>query len=59
PRFIMRRMRRMYGRAAPDSHEINILRGILTSVEEALGLKPTTKTFPHLPHNAQPENDEP
>lgn len=36
PRFIMRRMRRMFGRAAPDSHEMNILRGILTSVEESI-----------------------
>ncbi len=59
PRFIMRRMRRMYGRAAPDSHEINILRGMLTSVEEALGLKQTTKTFPHLRAGAATENDEP
>jgi len=49
PRYIMRRMRRMFGRAAPDSHEFNIVRGILTSVEEALGLKPTNKRFPHLP----------
>lgn len=36
PRFIMRRMRRLFGRAAPNSHEVNILRGILTSVEETL-----------------------
>lgn len=36
PRFIMRRMRRMFGRAEPDSHEMNILRGILTSIEDSL-----------------------
>ena len=36
PRFIMRRMRRLFGRGEPDSHEMNILRGILTSVEESL-----------------------
>jgi len=36
PRFLMRRLRRLFGRAAPDSHEMNILRGILTSVEEGL-----------------------
>lgn len=36
PRFLMRRMRRMFGRAAPDDHEMNILRGILTSVEQSL-----------------------
>lgn len=59
PRFIMRRMRRMFGRAAPDSHEINILRGILTSVEEALGIKPTTKTFPHLPLHAPTQKEQP
>lgn len=36
PRFLMRRLRRLYGRAAPDANEMNILRGILTSVEESL-----------------------
>ncbi len=33
PRQLMRRIRRLYQRARPDLNEINILRGILTSVE--------------------------
>ena len=36
PRLLMRRMRRLYGKAAPDMNEINILRGTLTSVEDQL-----------------------
>lgn len=36
PRLLMRRLRRLYGRAAPDANEMNILRGILTSVTDAL-----------------------
>jgi TrmH family RNA methyltransferase len=36
PRLLMRRLRRLYARAAPDANEMNILRGILTSVEDAL-----------------------
>jgi TrmH family RNA methyltransferase len=36
PRHLMRRMRRLYGRAHLDVNEVNILRGILTSVENAL-----------------------
>jgi TrmH family RNA methyltransferase len=36
PRLLMRRLRHLYGRAAPDANEMNILRGILTSVEESL-----------------------
>jgi tRNA/rRNA methyltransferase/tRNA (cytidine32/uridine32-2'-O)-methyltransferase len=32
----MRRLRKLYGRAAPDANEMNILRGILTSVTDAL-----------------------
>lgn len=31
PRHLMRRMRRLFGRAAPTVNEINILRGILTA----------------------------
>ncbi|GAC1622714.1 MAG: tRNA (cytosine(32)/uridine(32)-2'-O)-methyltransferase TrmJ [Nevskia sp.] len=42
PRFIMRRMRRLFGRGEPDSHEMNILRGILTSIEESLDRAPHT-----------------
>ena len=33
PRTLMRRLRRLFARAGPDQNEINILRGILTSVE--------------------------
>jgi tRNA C32,U32 (ribose-2'-O)-methylase TrmJ len=34
PRLLMPRMRRLFGRIRPDSMEINILRGVLTFVEE-------------------------
>ena len=33
PRHLMRRLRRLLLRAAPDKNEINILRGILTAIE--------------------------
>ena len=33
PRVLMRRLRTLYNRAQPDRNELNILRGILTSVE--------------------------
>ncbi len=33
PRFLMRRLRRLFARALPDENEVNILRGILASVE--------------------------
>jgi len=33
PRHLMRRLRRLYNRAQPDTTEINILRGILTAVQ--------------------------
>lgn len=33
PRQLMRRLKRMYGRAAPDQNEMNILRGILAAIE--------------------------
>jgi TrmH family RNA methyltransferase len=36
PRLLMRRLRRLYARAEPDANEMNILRGILTSVEESI-----------------------
>lgn len=32
PRLLMRRLRRLFARAAPDQNEINILRGILASL---------------------------
>lgn len=33
PRYLRRRLRRLFLRARPDQNEVNILRGILTSVE--------------------------
>ena len=33
PRLLMRRLRRLFGRAEPDRNEINILRGILASLD--------------------------
>jgi tRNA/rRNA methyltransferase/tRNA (cytidine32/uridine32-2'-O)-methyltransferase len=33
PRLLMRRLRRFFGRAEPDQNEINILRGILASLD--------------------------
>lgn len=39
PRLLMRRLRRLYARAAPDDNEMNILRGILTAVEDSLRRK--------------------
>jgi TrmH family RNA methyltransferase len=33
PRYLMRRLVRLFNRAQPDTNEINILRGILTSVQ--------------------------
>lgn len=35
PRQLMRRLRRLFARAEPDQNEINILRGILTSLDPA------------------------
>lgn len=37
PRFLMRRLRRLFARAEPDQNEINILRGILASLEPEAG----------------------
>jgi len=34
PRQLMRRLRRLFNRAQPDQNEVNILRGILTSIQE-------------------------
>lgn len=34
PRHLMRRLRRLFNRARPDQREINILRGILTSIQQ-------------------------
>lgn len=35
PRLLMRRLRRLFGRAAPDRAEINILRGILSAASRS------------------------
>ncbi|HKQ30337.1 MAG TPA: RNA methyltransferase [Burkholderiales bacterium] len=35
PRLLMRRLMRLYGRAQIDRNELNILRGILTSIEKS------------------------
>jgi len=37
PRLLMRRLRRLFNRAALDQNELNILRGILTSVQRHRG----------------------
>jgi TrmH family RNA methyltransferase len=37
PRQLMRRLRRLFGRARPNANEINILRGILTSIQQQRG----------------------
>jgi len=34
PRKLMRRLRRMFGRTDPDNNELNILRGILTAIQQ-------------------------
>ncbi len=34
PKHLMRRLRRLFSRAQPDEREVNILRGILSSVED-------------------------
>lgn len=37
PRHLMRRLRRLFIRARPDQNEVNILRGILTSIDRKRG----------------------
>lgn len=49
PRVLLRRLRVLFGRANPDRNELNILRGILTSIEKpkrrkARNAKKTTKS---------------
>lgn len=44
PRLLMRRLRQFFNRAAPDRNELNILRGILTSIE-----KPKNRRIPLQP----------
>lgn len=43
PRLLMRRLMRLFNRAAPDRNDINILRGILTAVEQARKLDKNTR----------------
>jgi tRNA C32,U32 (ribose-2'-O)-methylase TrmJ len=33
PRLLMRRLRRLFNRAQPDTVEVNLLRGILTTIQ--------------------------
>jgi tRNA C32,U32 (ribose-2'-O)-methylase TrmJ len=33
PRYLMRRMRRLFNRARPDENEANILRGMLSAID--------------------------
>jgi TrmH family RNA methyltransferase len=40
PRHLMRRLRRLFNRARPDSNEMNILRGILSAALQRQGHKP-------------------
>lgn len=44
PRLLMRRLRQFFNRAGPDRNELNILRGILTSIE-----KPKRRRIPLAP----------
>jgi len=37
PRHLMRRLRRLFIRAAPDKNEVNILRGILAAIDKERG----------------------
>jgi tRNA (cytidine32/uridine32-2'-O)-methyltransferase len=36
PRYLMRRLMRLFNRASLDDNEMNILRGILTAMEQRL-----------------------
>jgi TrmH family RNA methyltransferase len=37
PRQLMRRLRRLFGRARPNENEVNILRGVLTAIQQRRG----------------------
>jgi len=43
PKLLMTRFRRMYSRTMPDTSELNILRGMLKSVKEAIAKTPKDK----------------
>ena len=53
PRLLTRRLRQLFNRARPDTNELNILRGILKSVE-----RPKKRT-PRVKPGAAPEPGEP
>jgi cysteine desulfurase len=44
PRHLMRRLRRLYGRAALDQNEMQILRGVLSSVDDCLSGRRPART---------------
>lgn len=46
PRLLMRRLRQFFNRAAPDRNELNILRGMLSSVEKPKGRRVPLSTEP-------------
>lgn len=50
PRRLMRRLRRLMAKARPDLNEVNILRGLLRSVEDRLALSPP-EARPHVPED--------
>jgi tRNA (cytidine32/uridine32-2'-O)-methyltransferase len=64
PRLLMPRMRRLFGRIRPDSMEINILRGVLTYVEEHVrraneNTAPERESVPGSPNKDANAGDEP
>ena len=52
PRLLTRRLRTLFNRARPDLNELNILRGILTSVEKPKHRTPRTKGPARTPPSA-------
>lgn len=54
PRLLMRRLRQLFNRARPDLNELNILRGILTSVENP---KPRTRRTPRSESVSKSDKD--
>lgn len=57
PGLLMRRLRTLFGRAAPDHNEMNILRGILTSVEKPKQRTPRRALAPALPSSADASDE--
>lgn len=53
PGLLMRRLRTLFGRAAPDRNEMNILRGILTSVESPKRRTPRRETEAPSPNRRE------